>query len=81
MTSPFLIRPDNVSFLPCSQDVTRLSKSVKEFMRQPPNMVSSKSTSFETVVTVGSGSYRRERSRYASSASGYDRPLVNLINT
>ena len=39
-------------------------------MRSPLNVVASKSTSFETVMTVETGSYRRRRSRYASSSSG-----------
>ena len=89
MTTPILIKSDNVSFASCSQDVTRLSKSVKESMRSPLNVVASKSTSFETVVTVENGSYLRKRSRYASSPSGSAalstnrcaRPLVKMINT
>ena len=62
MTTLMLIKSDNASFASCSQDVTRLSKSVKESMRSPLNVVASKSTSFETVVTVEIGLYRRGKS-------------------
>ena len=61
MTTPSFIKSDNVSFASCSQDVTRLSKSVKESMRSPLNVFASKSTNFETVVTVETGSYQGER--------------------
>ena len=82
-----LTKSDNVSFASCSQDMTRLSKSVKESMRSPLHVVASKSTSFETVVTVDTGSYRRRRSRHASNPSGSAalstnrcaHPLVNMI--
>ena len=55
MTTPILIKSDNVSCASCSQDVTCLSKSVKESMWSPLNVGASISTSIETVVTVGGG--------------------------
>ena len=58
-----LINSVGVSFASCSQDVTTISKSVEESMRSPVNVVASKSTSFERVVTVEIGSYRRKRSQ------------------
>ena len=61
----------------CSQDVTRLSKSVKESMSSPLNVVASKSTSFETVMTFETGSYRRRTRRYASSPSGSAALITN----
>ena len=80
---------DNVSVASCSQAVTRLSKSVKESMMSPLNVLAGQSTSFANVVPVEIGSYRRTKSRHdsslsssaASSTNRCTRPLVNMINT
>ena len=46
-------------------------------VRSPLNAVASNSTSFETVMTVEIGPYRRRRRRYASSPSGSDTLSTN----
>ena len=58
MTTPIWTKSENVS--------------VGESMRSPLHVLASKSTSFETVVTVETGSYRQ--SRYASGPCQLCRP-------